>query len=136
MRLNDVMQAIADRMATIAALAKTYPHPPDDTPGLPAAGCEWPESIVFDNTMGRGSDRMTLPVWVAVERLDDRAAWQKLSPFCDGAGASSVKAVLESGTYTAFSSARVVACQFLDDSIAGTPVLVALFTVDILGGGN
>jgi hypothetical protein len=97
MNLADVMDAVGDRLDTIAGL-RVFAYPPGSvTP--PAAVVSYPEGIEFDATYGRGSDRMTLPVVVVVGKASDRAARDKLGAYCDGSGASSVKAVLESGEY-------------------------------------
>jgi hypothetical protein len=51
-------------------------------------------------------------------------------------GASSVKQVLESGTYTAFDELRVTSVEFDVVSIANTDYLAAMFDLDITGSGD
>jgi hypothetical protein len=129
----DVMQEIADRLATISGL-RVYAFPADDIQP-PAAVVTFPGSYVFDQTYGRGSDRLEMPVVVMVAKPYDRAARANLAPFADGSGASSVKAVVESGTYTTFDSARVTRVDFDVIAVAGIEYLAATFTVDIFGPG-
>jgi hypothetical protein len=54
----------------------------------------------------------------------------------DGSGASSVKAVLESGTYTAFEAVRVTGGEFDTVTIGGTDYLAVAFDLDIVGRGS
>jgi hypothetical protein len=55
--------------------------------------------------------------------------------YCAGSGASSIKAVLEAGTYTAFDTVRVARVEFDVLTIGGTDYLAALFDLDIIGDG-
>ena len=102
----------------------------------PAAVVSYPETIDFDQTYGRGADKMTIPVVVVVGRASDRAARDALGAYCDGSGASSVKAVLESGTYTAFHTVRVESIEFDVVTIAAVDYMAALFDLDIAGSGS
>jgi hypothetical protein len=86
-------------------------------------------------TYGRGSDRMRLQVEVLVGKVSDRAARKVLAAYCDGTGSSSIKAVIEAGTYTAFSAVRVEECTFGVVSVAAVDYLGAVFTLDIAGTG-
>lgn len=134
MNLANVMQAVSDRLGTIAGL-RCFGYPPGSvTP--PAAVVSYPESIKFDETYGRGMDRMTLPVVLVVGKVSDRTARDRLGAYCDGSGASSIKAVLESGTYAAFDTVRVTGVEFDTVSIAATEYVAALFDLDIAGHGS
>jgi hypothetical protein len=131
--LGDVMQAIADRLDTIDGL-RCFGYPqPAVTP--PAAIVSYPEKIAFDQTYVRGKDRITLPLVVVVGKAHDRSTRDRVGVYCDGSGTSSVKAVLESGTYTAFDEVVVTDAEFDVVDIAGTDYLAALFNLDIVGAG-
>lgn len=80
---------------------RVYAYPTDSVK-VPAAVLGLPGTVGFDLTYQRGGDRLVLPCVVLVDRLVDRTTIDQLSPFLSGSGASSVKAVLEAGTYTAF----------------------------------
>jgi len=133
MNLADVMDEIGDRLDMIAGL-RVRKHPAGSvTP--PAALVAYPDDITYDETYARGMDRLTLPVVLVVGKASDRAARNELAAFVDGSGSSSVKAVLESGAYTALDEVRVVKAEFDVVSIAGTDYLAAVFELDITGSG-
>lgn len=133
MDLAKVMEEIGDQLDTIDGL-RVYRWPPESI-SVPAVIVGYPDSITFDETYGRGMDRMALPVVLVVGKPSNRGARDKLGPYCDGSGDQSIKAVLESGTYTSFDSIRVVSVEF-DQIIVGTSNYVAaMFEVDIAGQG-
>jgi len=134
MDLATCMQAVSDRLDTITAL-RCFAYPaPKVTP--PAAIVTYPTALAFDETYGRGSDRLTLPVVVMVGKASDRAARDQLGAYCNGSGPRSVKAVLESGTYTAFDSLRVTGVEFDVYQIGAVDYLTAIFSLDITGHGS
>lgn len=134
MNLADVMDDVATRLDAIEGL-RVSPSPVG-APTPPAALVLYPEDVTFDETYGRGMDRMTLPVWVLVGPALERQTRDLLAKYCDGSGEASVKAVLESGTYTAFDTLRVVGIEFGGEIVGGTDYAGALFTLDITGSGS
>ncbi len=134
MDLAVVMTAIADRLDTITGL-RCFAYPPP-TLSPPAAVVSYPDTLTFDETYGRGMDRMDLPVVVVVGKPSDRTARDALAAYCKGSGAASVKAVVESGTYSAFHTVRVKDIEFDVVTIAGVDYMAALFTLDIAGSGS
>lgn len=133
MNLADVMDAVSDQLDTITGL-RCFPYPaPKVTP--PAAVVSYPEAVNFDATYGRGMDRMSLVVWLLVGRVSERSARDQLGAYCDGSGSRSVKAVLESGTYTAFDEVRVESIEFDVIKIGDIDYIAAGFTLDIAGSG-
>jgi hypothetical protein len=128
------MDAISTRLDTIAGL-RCFPYPPDSiTP--PAAIVTYPEELTFDAGYDRGADTMTLPVIVAVGKVHDRNTRNLVDAYCAGSGASSIKAVIESGTYTAFDSVRVTGAEFDIVTIGSADYLAAVFDLDIIGDGE
>lgn len=134
MILGDVMDALAVRLDTIAGL-RVHAYPPD-TIAPPAAVVTYPGAIDFDGTYGRGMDSLELPVIVLVGKVSDRASRDAISRYADGSGSASIKAVLESGTYTAFDSIRVSKCTFDVIAIGAVEYLAATFTVSLTGSGE
>jgi hypothetical protein len=134
MNLDDVMDEIATRLDTIAGL-RCFAWPPG-TATPPAAIVSYPNDYTYDETYGRGMDRMTLPVVVLVGRPTDRSTRDALAQYVNGSGAASVKAVLESGTYTALHTLRVMSADFDVYQLGGTDYLAAIFELDIAGQGS
>jgi hypothetical protein len=134
MNLADVMQQLSDRADTIADL-HCFPYPPDKiTPPTFEVGL--PEAINFDEEYDEGSDSMTFPASVWVGRKQDRSSVVNLAPYVATSGAKSIKAVLESGTYTAFETIQVQTVEFVIAPIASVEYLGAQFTIEITGPGG
>lgn len=133
MDLASVMQAVADRLDTITEL-NCFGYPADSvTP--PAVIVDYPEEYTFDETYGRGMDRMDLTAIVVVGKVSDASTRDSIGAYCNGSGTRSFKAVLESGTYTAFDELRVTGIRFGVWTIAGTDYMAAIFDLDIAGRG-
>lgn len=134
MNLTDVMEEVAARLATIKGM-RVFPYPADSV-SPPAAIVSYPETLTYDETYGRGSDRMALPVVVVVGKPYDRSTRDLITRYTDGSGASSVKAALETGTYASCDGVRVTRAEFDVVSIAGTDYVAAQFDLDIAGSGS
>lgn len=134
MVLADVMDELAGQLDTISGL-RVFSWPAE-TVAVPAAVVGYPETVEFDTTYGRGVDHAQLPVFVLVGRGSDRAARDELGAYCDGSGPSSVKAVLEAGSYTAMNHVRVASVAFDAINVNSVEYLAATFTVDIYGSGS
>ena len=134
MNLELVMEELGDRLDTIAGL-RVHKQPPEKiTP--PGGFVGYPETIDYDQTYGRGSDKITLPVVIVEKLTPARAVRKRLTDYVAGTGAKSVKAVLESGTYTQFHVITVQRVEFDAVTIGGVDMLAAVFTCDIQGSGN
>jgi hypothetical protein len=127
------MDEVSTQLDTIAGL-RCFPYPPDSiTP--PAAIVAYPEEIQFDATYDRGADTLTLPVIVAVGKVHDRSTRKLVAAYCAGSGASSIKAVVEAGTYTAFDTVRAARAELDIVTIGSADYLAAIFDLDIIGDG-
>ena len=134
MNLGAVMQEIADRIDTITGL-RVHAYPPNSVVP-PAAIVSYPDTYNYDETYGRGMDRIEeLPVVLLVGKVSDRASRDKITQYVNGSGAASVKAVVESGTYTEFDTVRVARVTFDVIAIAAVEYLGATFVLDIAGQG-
>lgn len=133
MDVGTVMQQVADRLDTITDL-RVHAHPMKKVTA-PAAVVAYPSTYDYDGTYGRGMDTMTLNVVVWVGGLDDRSVRDKVSTYLAGSGSSSVKEILESGTYTAFDVLRVASADLDVYSMNATDYLVAVFELEISGQG-
>lgn len=126
------MKEVAARLDTITGL-RVFSHPVDKV-DPPTAVVSLPE-ITFDATYGRGCDRLSLPVVLAVGKVVDRAARDNLAPFIAGSGATSFKAVLEGFTPASFDTVRVQGATPDVITWSGIEYLAYTFTLDILGSG-
>lgn len=134
MIIKDVMDQVATRLDTVENL-RVFAYPVDKGP-MPFAAVDFPDSYDFDETYGRGLDRLTLPLLLSVPRVVDRTLPNQMSDYASGSGPRSVKAVLESGTYTAFDTIRVVRAEFDWSKNGDEDCLTAEFTLDIAGRGS
>lgn len=133
MIISDIMDELGVALARVEGL-RVFPYSVARiTP--PAAVVLWPETIRYDQTMGRGSDRVTLPVIILVGRTDDRSARDTLSVYLDGYGASSVKTVVEAHNTTRWDSATVTTATPDAFQSAGVEYIGAQFEIDIFGTG-
>ena len=131
MNLATVMDEIGTAVDTIATL-RVYPYNVKRiTP--PGAIVAWPD-ITYDTTMGRGSDRYTLPLWIIVGMIDDRTARDTLAGYLAGSGSSSVKAAVDGGTYTT-ATVRVMNSRVQVVTIAALDFTAAIFEIDVYGNG-
>lgn len=137
MNLANVMRQLGTQLDTISEL-NVFSYE-EKAVTAPAAMVLWPLDMTYDATFGRGSDQMTIQVVVVVGTVSAESSRDALAAYCDGSGARSIKAVLEStgAAYTEFapSEIRVTGVDFGTWDIAGTPYLAALFDIDINGDG-
>ncbi|MDP9144324.1 MAG: hypothetical protein M3N43_06455 [Actinomycetota bacterium] len=121
--MGQVMDAIGVQLATISGL-RVYDFPPKSAQA-PFAFVDMPETIRYDQTYGRGSDRMTLQVVVGVASQVDRASRDQISGYADG---TVVKAAIEA---TTLCSCRVTQVSFGAIQLAASTFLGATFEVDV-----
>lgn len=136
MNLTDVATEVAARLDSIAGLRCFAYQPPSITPPAGIVLNPLPGDIQYDQTYGRGMDRITLPVLVVAGRSSERPAQEAIRAYLDGSGPRSVKAVVEAGTYTSLHTIRVTTGGVDGVVIAGTEYLAALFDLDITGQGS
>jgi hypothetical protein len=134
MDIAEVMQEIADRLDTIDGL-RVHAYPPD-TVSAPAAVVTYPGTYNFDQTYGRGMDRMPdMSVVALVGKVSGKSTRDRVSEYASGSGEKSFKAVLESGTYETFDVITVVAVEFDIIAMGAVEYLAATFQLDIAGQG-
>lgn len=137
MNIQDVRDEIGEKLGAIPQL-RVYPYNVDKVPP-PGAIVGLPESIDFDATYGRGSDTITIPLWVMVARANAQAADAQLAEYLDGSGARSVKAAVDSSntnTYTSCDTVTVQRAVPVALPSGGVDLLGAEFTVTVTGSGS
>lgn len=95
----DVRAAITARLGVIPEL-DTRDYLPDAI--TPPVAISWPQSVNFDETMGRGVDIYMFSVSVLIDRADSETAQANLDAYLDASGTYSVKAALEGRSSSAY----------------------------------
>jgi hypothetical protein len=90
--MSELRAALAVRLATITGLRTSATLP--DQPNPPQAVI-YPERVIYDTALGRGSDEYTFIVLVIVGRIAERSAQTSLDAYCNPSGATSIKAAIE-----------------------------------------
>lgn len=128
--LPQSMEALAAALGAVEGL-RCYAYPPDSVV-VPAAVVGLPEVIEYDETMGRGADRVTVPVYVLVSKASDRAGAGRLGAYLSADG---VKAAVESyapPSPAPWHTVRVSRADVSVISVAGVDYLAATFTLDLV----
>lgn len=133
MIVETVLAEIAGRLDTIDRL-NVFPFWAKKVP-VPGVTVGLPERIEFDQTYGRGLDKMTVPIIVMVGMVSDRSSAKELGAYMDGSGARSFKAVLDADGWESCDSVIVVECAPDTYSSGGVILLGAEFKVDVFGEG-
>lgn len=134
MDIKAVMEEVAERLDTIAGL-RVFDHPQKAiTP--PVAFVTYPDTYTYDETYGRGTDRLSLGVWVSVGDVYSKGARDALSEYTAGSGAKSVKAVLDGDGYDSCDEVTVQQVEFDPVTIGATTYMGAMFTLDVVGPGT
>lgn len=132
MNLATVAQELSDRLGTILK-GRSTPYAPD-TISPPAGYVFGPESEPHQSYQG-GLTKLSIAVTVAVAHEPLDVAWEALAGYISDTGDTSVKACLETGTYTAFDTIVVVRVKVGDVSIGGNTYKGAQFDLSITGTG-
>lgn len=122
------MDAIGTALATITGL-RVFDFPPKSAQP-PFAFVDMPESVEFDLSYGRGNDRATFTVVVAVADVVDRSSRDAIAQYAAGSGSKSVKAVLDAASIG--TSRRVGSVEFRPVTLAAGTYAGAIFTVDVV----
>jgi hypothetical protein len=135
MNLATVADEVATVLDTIAGLRVTG-HPPASI-SPPAGWVDYPQSLDFDETYGRGMDRIRdWQVFVVVGRATERTARDRVYEYASATGSKSVKAVLEAHTYTSLATLRVASAEFGFVDVAGVDYVGVTFHLDIAAQGT
>ncbi|HEY7824049.1 MAG TPA: hypothetical protein VIG24_14505 [Acidimicrobiia bacterium] len=90
--MSELRAALAVRLATNTGLRTSATLP--DQPNPPQAVI-YPDRVLYDTALGRGSDEYTFIVLVIVGRIAERSAQTSLDAYCNPSGATSIKAAIE-----------------------------------------
>lgn len=130
-----VAQEITTRLETIPKL-NGFPFWVKKVP-VPGFTVGLPELINYDQTYGRGLDKITLPIVVLVGLVSSEQSARDVMAYTDGSGPRSFKAVLNSVDDWE-SCDDVIVTEAAPDtySSGGVLLLGAEFKVDVFGRGE
>ena len=125
------MDALATAFVGVVGVRKTYAYPLRELrPGDACVG--YPTTLDFDQTFGRGMDRVVFPVFVMCGPPHERATRVTVSGLITD-GASDVKDVVEGNLGGVVSSVRVTDCAIeLVNYPGDAQVVTARFDCEVL----
>lgn len=130
--INAIRLGLGARLDTIAGL-EVFDYVPYSLQP-PAAVVGWPD-VEFDFVLGRGADRLSIPVRVFVASASDHSSNTELEAYISPSGAKSVKAAVEADGSLggAAHSSRVARASGVGIfNIAGIDFLGVEFTIDVI----
>lgn len=136
MNLAEVMDEVARAILQIGKLRQSYAYPPDKLAVSPCGYVSYPQSVDYDEAYQRGEDQLTdLPIVLVAGRVDDHRTRDQLAAWASGDGPESIKAALESWTWTTCDDLHVGRCEFIPEEIGGAPYMAAMFRATVVGSG-
>lgn len=90
--LQDIADGLAVRLRTVAGL-RAYAWEPDQI-APPCAVVEFPLRIEYEQTMGLGKTRWTLPVSLYASRVDAERGQAALAPYFDDRDGQSIRGAI------------------------------------------
>lgn len=136
MRLEKIMDEVAQVVREISGLQTVLAYPPEKI--VPPAGyVSYPESIDFDQTYGRGEDRITnLPIVLLASKVTSSTARDTVAAWAAGDGPKSIKKHLDAHEWQTCDDLLVTECRFDVERIGGVNYLAAIFKATVVGEGN
>ena len=133
MTIATVTTALESALATIDGLRVVAFVPDSISP--PAIFLGYPE-VEYDLTTLGCVHILRVLAYVVLSRVNDRTAYDRLSPFLDGAGPSSVKAAIEADRSLggAAANVRVSAARVGPMTIAGVEYIAGQLDIEITSG--
>jgi hypothetical protein len=132
MNMYDVAKELSDRLGGLFK-DRTTPYPPESL--MPPAAYVFGSETEPHQSYGNGLTLLKLGVTVAVARIPADVCWKALAGYMSDAGPTSVRAWLESGTYTTFHTIVVKRSRVGDLTIAAVAYKGATFDLEITGSG-
>lgn len=132
MNVADVMDQLGDALAGISINVFRYPPKNLDPP---AAIIAYPESANYAASYGRGMDRLAIPVVIVGGNVADESTALRMAGYLSGSGATSIKTLIDGGTYTACDDVTVTTAELDIYTIGAIDYIAAIFTVEVVGSG-
>lgn len=134
MKLGLIMDEVAEACRAFTKL-NVFAYPPADVKP-PACVVSYPEQIVYDESYGRGYDRVSgLPVILVVGKANDgRNNRDQVTAWADG-DAAGLKRFLETYPYTSCDVVSVTDATFDVITIAAVDYIAVMLSLDLSGRG-
>lgn len=123
--IADIMTDLETQLLTVTGL-DVFSFPPAQAVP-PFAFVNLPETIVYDASFGRGSDQVTIEVYVCTGAAIDRDSADALTAWASG-DASGIKAAIEESTSYDY---RVTQATFTQITLAAASYPGVVFSVDV-----
>jgi hypothetical protein len=135
--LNAVADEIVGRLKTAFEPRGFYIHPqPAESLTPPALIVSYPKTVEYDETYGRGMDKVTdWEILAATGAVSEFSARKRLLQLAGG-GLAGVKAVLEAPGQQSFDEIRVSSASFDVFTMAGVDYVSCTWLLDIWGTGR
>jgi hypothetical protein len=134
MNLGEVMAEVAAAADEIEGL-RCFAYPISEA-NPPTFWLDLPETVTFDQTYGRGSDRIDFYAYVVVAQNLDRAQAARLAAYMSGSGPASIKQAVEAAEYEACDVVRITTAEFQWITVAATAYPGVRFSIEVRGKGN
>lgn len=137
MILQDVMDEVAEVLATITGLRMQAWPPATLTPPAGVVTYPAPPGIQYDQTYQRGETSIPdLEVHLVASRVTDRAARDQASAWTADVGESSVKTRLEAHAWKSCDAVAVTSAEFDTAPVGAVDYLDVIFHLAITGDGD
>lgn len=135
MDVASVMDEIAECLAGLPDLRQATGWP---TGGVspPAVVVGMPDEIEYDQTYGRGMDRMTIPVFLVVPKPQDRSARDFAAQYANGAGPASVRSAIAAWNWLTCDDVHVNRAEFAVIDVDNNSYLAGEYTCVVVGPGT
>lgn len=136
MNLVTLGDEIAALLKTVTGLSRVTAYPPP-TVQPPCAIVSYPSTVEFDQTYGRGSDRIDQwPIVIVEGRVTSRTARSRVLGWAAATGAKSIKATFEAHHWVACDDLVIKSVTFDVVEIAGADYIAAIFAASAVGKGT
>lgn len=133
MIIHEVATEITERLGTIPKL-NGFPYWIKKVP-VPGFTVGLPELIEYDQTYGRGLDKITFPILVLVGQVSSAQSARDLEAYMDGSGARSFRAVMDAEPWQSCDDVFILSAEPDTYVSGGVTLLGAEFTVQVHGQG-
>lgn len=136
MNLITLGDEIAALLKTVTGLSRVTTYPPP-TIQPPCGIVSYPSVLEYDQTYGRGSDKIDQwPIAIVEGKVTSRTARARVLAYAAATGAKSIKATFEAHHWAACDDLVIKSVTFDVVEIAGADYIAAIFAASVVGKGT